>query len=183
MKKLTSGLFAAALVLALPLTASAQDAVTQEQEVCTATVAPIQSGEKVAATATFDSPFGKIVRLEAPAESNLSLYAEKAEMAHEGDAGAEPAAEVDVEAEVEAEAAPMAEEKNPNESKFWLVAANAPAGTYEVTLENDSGESCTTEITVEEKSEAGLETDAEISGEIDTETEDAEAEGESNSDW
>lgn len=190
MKKLTSGFFAAALALALPLTANAQDAVNpeQDQDQCTATVAPIHAGEKVAATATFESPFGKIVKLEAPAESSLGLYTEKdgerTEIAHEGEKDAERA-EMGAEAEVDArvEAAPLAEEKNANESKFWLVAENAPAGTYEVTLENEAGESCTTEITVEEKTETGLETDVDVSGEIDTETEGAEDENESGSDW
>lgn len=184
MKKLTSGLFAAALILALPLTASAQDAVTPEQEQCTATTTAVHAGEKVAATTTFETPFGKIVSLEAPAESNLTLYTEKAEMAHEGDEGAERAemgAEADV--AVGAEAEPMAEEKNPNESKFWLVAENAPVGTYSVTLTNEAGESCTTEITVEEKIETDLETDLDVDGEIDTETEETEDESESGSDW
>ncbi|MFW6089341.1 MAG: hypothetical protein ACODAB_06280 [Gemmatimonadota bacterium] len=143
MSKLTSGLFAAALVLALPLTANAQEAAVpaDEAETCTATIAPIHASEHVAATATFDAPFGNVVAIEAPAESGIVLAEEKqTEMADEG---------------VEREPAPLAEEEeNANVSKFWLDTSDATPGTYLVTLNNELDESCSAEITVEEKSDA-----------------------------
>lgn len=144
MSKLTSGLFAAALVLALPLTANAQEAAvpTDEAETCTATIAPIHASEHVAVTAAFNAPFGNVVGIEAPAESGIVLAEEKqTEMADEA-----------VEGEIEAEAAPLADE-NANVSTFWLDTSTAAPGTYLVTLSNDLDESCTAEITVEEKTE------------------------------
>lgn len=188
MKKLTSGLFAAALALALPMTANAQEAVTPQadQEQCVAQTGPIQTGEKVAATSTFDTPFGKIVELQAPAESNLSLHteveAERTEMGRE-DVGAEGDVEVGAEADVavgaeDAQRDPMLAE---NQSTFWLVADNVEPGTYEVTLQNEAGETCTTEITVEKKAEAGVGADAAIDVEI--EEEDVEETDTEDSDW
>lgn len=140
MKKLTSGLFAAALVLALPLTANAQEAdvPTDVAETCTATIAPIQASENVAVTASFDRPFGKVVAIEAPAVSGLALAEEKqTEMADEA-----------VEGELGAEPAPLGDE-NENVSTFWLNASGAESGTYQITLNNEAGESCTAEITIE----------------------------------
>lgn len=147
MSKLTSGLFAAALVLALPLTASAQEAAvpTDEAETCTATIAPIHASEHVAVTAAFDAPFGSVVAIEAPAESGIVLADEKRT------AMADEAVEGEVEA-VEAEPAPLADE-NENVSIFWLDASETAPGTYLVTLSNELDESCTAEITVEEKSD------------------------------
>ena len=142
--KLTSGLFAAALVLALPLTANAQEVAvpTDEIETCTATIAPIHASEHVAVTAAFDAPFGSVVGIEAPAESGIVLAEEKrTEMADEA-----------IEGEIEAEAAPLADE-NENVSTFWLDTSNATPGTYLITLNNELDESCTAEITVEEKDE------------------------------
>lgn len=144
MSKLTSGLFAAALVLALPLTANAQDVAvpTDEAETCTATIAPIHASEHVTVTAAFDAPFGSVVGIEAPAESGIVLAQEKqTEMADEA-----------VEGEVAAEPAPLADE-NANVSTFWLDTSNAAPGTYLITLNNELDESCTAEITVEEKSD------------------------------
>lgn len=144
MSKLTSGLFAAALVLALPLTANAQEVAvpTDEAETCTATIAPIHASDHVAVTATFDAPFGSVVGIEAPAESGIVLAQEKqTEMADEA-----------VEGEVAAEPAPLADE-NANVSTFSLDASSAAPGTYLITLNNELDESCTAEITVEEKSD------------------------------
>jgi hypothetical protein len=164
MKKLTSGLFAAALAMALPLTANAQEAVVpaDEAETCTATVFPIHAADNVAVTASFDEPFGKVVAIEAPVESGLTLAEEQpTEMADEG---------------LEGEPAPLADE-NENNSTFWLNAAEAAPGTYLVTLKNELGDSCAAEITVEE-SEEWIDTDTEEiedSGEIEeNDTEDDE---------
>lgn len=154
MSKLTSGLFAAALVLALPLTANAQEAAvpTDEAEACTATIAPIHASEHVAVTAAFDAPFGNVVGIEAPAESGIVLAEEKqTEMADEA-----------VEGEIEAEAAPLADE-NENVSTFWLDTSAAAPGTYLITLSNELDESCTAEITVGEKSDEWTESKTEKS--------------------
>lgn len=205
MKKLMSGFFAAALALALPLTANAQEAVTpQDQEECRATVTPIQAGEKVSATATFDSPFGKIAALQAPEGTNIALHTEKDEERTEMAAEERP---LGAEEPVGAEERPMGEEdpagaeERPlgddrpvgverdqltaeNQSEFWLVAKDVPAGTYEVTLENDEGKTCTTEITIEDETvletdiDAGIDADAGIGEEVDEETEDQD-----NTDW
>lgn len=171
MSKLTSGLFAAALVLALPLTANAQDVAVpaDEAETCTATIAPIHSSEHVAVTAAFDAPFGNVVAIEAPAESGIALAEEKrTEMADEA-----------VEGEIEAEPAPLADE-NENVSTFWLNASDAAPGTYLITLSNELDESCTAEITVKEKSDERTESkteksDAEKAEEVEeNDTEDGE---------
>lgn len=145
MKKLTSGIFAAALALALPMNANAQegavqgqDAIEGEQE-CRATVEPITTDEQVLATATFDSPFGEVTKVEAPQRSNLSLHKEK-DGEREGMAA-------EREREYGEQAREMAAE---NQSTFWIDAENAEPGTYQVTLENEAGKSCTAEITVEE---------------------------------
>jgi len=154
MSKLTSSLFAAALVLALPLTANAQDAAVpaDEAETCTATIAPIHASEHVAATATFDAPFGNVVAIEAPAESGIVLVEEKqTEMADEA-----------VEGEIEVEAAPLTEE-NANVSAFLLNTSATTPGTYLVTLNNELDESCSVEITVEEKSDEWTESKTEES--------------------
>lgn len=162
MQKLMSGAAAMAMILVLPLTASAQEAEapeTEADEVCTATIAPIHAGEKVAAKATFAEPFGQIVAIETPAESGLALVAEKkqaegemVEMADEAEAEADAAVELteEIEGEAKAEAAVEAE----NASVFWLNAIDATAGTYEITLKNEAGTSCATEITVEKAVEA-----------------------------
>lgn len=165
MSKLTSGLFAAALVLALPLTANAQEVAvpTDEAETCTATIAPIHASERVAATAEFDAPFGKVVGIEAPAESGIVLAEEKqTEMADEA-----------VEGEIAAEPTPLAD-GNENVSTFWLDASNAAPGTYQITLNNELDESCTAEITVEEKADEWTD-ESEKSDEIEEmDTEDGE---------
>ena len=151
MKKLTSGLFAAALVMALPLTANAQEAAVpaDDVETCTATIAPIHASENVIVTASFDRPFGKVVAIEAPAVSGLVLAPEKqTEMADEA-----------VEGEIEP--APLAEEADENASTFRLNASGTEPGTYLVTLNNEAGDSCTAEITVEEKSDEWTETEDE----------------------
>ena len=167
MKNLTSGLFAAALVMALPLTATAQEAAAPaaEAEICTATIAPIHASESVAVTATFDAPFGKIVGLEAPAESGLVLVLEEkpVEMADE-------AVEGEIEAEVEAE--PLTDE-NANVSTFWLNSSETEPGTYLLTLSNEAGDSCTAEITVESNEKADEWTEDEIDTE-ETDTEETE---------
>lgn len=170
-KKLTSGLFAAALVMALPLTANAQEAAApaDEVEICTATIAPIHASESVAVTATFDAPFGKVVGIEAPAESGLVLVEEKPI------AMADEAVEGDIEAEVEP--VPLTDE-NANVSTFWLNSSETEPGTYLLTLSNEAGESCTAEINVEsneqaEKSDEWNEGDTEIEAEVE-ETEDGE---------
>lgn len=143
MRKLTSGVFAAALALALPMTGNAQEAVQgqdamQGQEECRATIEPIRAGdERVMATATFDSPFGEVTSIEAPERSNLSLHTEK-------DGELEGMA---AEREYGEQAREMAAE---NQSVFWLKAENAEPGTYQVTLENEAGKRCTAELTVEE---------------------------------
>lgn len=158
MSKLTSGLFAAALVLALPLTANAQDVAvpTDEAETCSATIAPIHASDHVAVTATFDAPFGNVVGIEAPAESGIVLAEEKqTEMADEALKG-------EIEGEVEAEPAPLADE-NANVSTFWLDTSDATPGTYLITLNNELDESCTAEITVEEKSDEWAESRTEKS--------------------
>jgi len=164
MKNLTSGLFVAALLMALPLTANAQEAAApaEEAEICTATIAPIHASESVAVTATFDAPFGKVVGIEAPAESGLVLVVEKpVEMADE-------AVEGEIEAEVEA--APLTDE-NANASTFWLNSSETEPGTYLLTLSNEAGESCTAEITIESTEKADEWTEDEVEVE---ETEDGE---------
>lgn len=151
MSKLTSGLFAAALVLALPLTANAQEVAVpaDEAETCTATIAPIHASEHVAVTAAFDAPFGNVVGIEAPAESGIVLAEEKqTEMAVEG--------------EIEAEPAPLADEGE-NVSTLWLNTSATAPGTYLITLNNELDESCTAEITVEEKSDEWTESKTEKS--------------------
>ncbi len=156
MSKLTSGLFAAALVLALPLTANAQEVAvpTDEVEICTATIAPIHASEYVAVTAAFDAPFGNVVGIEAPAESGIVLAEEKqTEMADEA---------VEGEIEIEAEPAPLADE-NLNVSTFFLDTSNTAPGTYLITLNNELDASCTAEITVEEKSDEWTELETEKS--------------------
>lgn len=177
MQKLMSGFVAAALVLLLPLTAGAQEAEAPEAEtpeVCTATIAPIHAGEKVAAKATFAEPFGQIVAIETSAESGLTLVTkteradgEMVEMADEAEAGVEADAAVELVEEDEAEAKAEAAVEAENASKFWLNAKDATAGTYEITLKNEAGDSCTTEITVEPKTaveaEAAVESDADES--------------------
>lgn len=181
MQKLISSLVAAALVLLLPLTAGAQEAETPDAEtpeVCTATIAPIHAGEKVAVTATFAEPFGQIVAIETSAESGLALVTETeraegemVEMADEAEAGVEAEAAVELaEEEAKAEAAVEAE----NATKFWLNAKDATAGTYEITLKNEADESCATEITVEPK--AAVEADATVEAEaaIDEDSEETE---------
>lgn len=152
--KLTSGLFAAALVLALPLTANAQEVAvpTDEVETCTATIAPIHASEHVAVTAAFDAPFGSVVGIEAPAESGIVLAEEKqTEMADEA-----------IEGEIEAEAAPLGEETE-NVSTFWLDTSATEPGTYLITLNNELDASCSAEITVEEKSDEWTESKTEKS--------------------
>ena len=159
MQKLISTFLAAALVLLLPLSAGAQEAEAPEAEtaeVCTATIAPIQAGEKVAAKATFAEPFGQIVAIETSAESGLALVTkekpaegEMVELAAEG------------EGEAKAEAAVEAE----NASVFWLDASEATAGSYEITLKNEAGASCATEITVEATADAKAKTETEGDGE------------------
>lgn len=167
MQKLMSGIAAAGMVLLLPLTAGAQEAEAPEAEtpeVCTATIAPVHAGEKVAAKATFAEPFGQVVAIEASAESGLALAekhaeGEMVEMADEAEAGAEADAAVEMaeEGEAKAEAAIEAE----NASVFWLDATEATAGTHEITLKNEAGASCTAEITVEEAAEAEAKTESE----------------------
>jgi hypothetical protein len=165
MKKLTSGLFAAALILALPLTANAQDAAVPAEEAptCTAIVAPIQASDNVIVTASFDQPFGKVVAIEAPAVSGLALAPEEqTEMADEA-----------VEGELGAEPAPLGAEENA--STFTLNASATEPGTYMITLNNEAGESCSAEITVEEKSDDEWNEEVEIQEEDDIEdTEDGE---------
>jgi len=181
MKKLTSGLFAAALVMALPLTADAQEVAVpaDEVEICTATIAPIHAAEHVTVTATFDAPFGNVVAIEAPAESGLVLVAElPTEMAVEGELEGELEGEVEgeiegeFEGEIEIEPTPLADE-NENVSTFWLNAVAAAPGTYLITLNNEAGASCTADITVEEKSDEWTETEAELE-DNEAETDDTE---------
>lgn len=159
MSKLTSGLFAAALVLALPLTATAQDAAvpTDEAETCTATITPIHASENVAVTAAFDAPFGNVVAIDAPAESGIVLVDEKQTVM------ADEAAEV----EIEADPAPLAEQGE-NVSTFWLNTSATAPGTYLITLSNELDESCSAEITVEEKADEWTEKSDEVE-EMDTE--------------
>lgn len=144
MKKLTSGLFAAALILALPLTASAQDAEVPADEAptCTATIAPINASDNVIVTASFDQPFGKVVAIEAPAVSGIALTQEQqTEMADEP-----------VEGELGAEPAPLGAEDE-NASTFTLNTSATEPGTYLITLNNEAGESCSAEVTVEAKTD------------------------------
>ena len=165
MKKLTSGLFAAALILALPLTASAQDAAVPAEEAptCTATIAPIHTSDNVVVTASFDRPFGKVVAIEAPAVSGLALAPEEqTEMADEADEAAE--------GELGAEPAPLGAEDE-NASTFTLNASATEPGTYLIILSNQAGESCSAEITVEEKLDDEWDTEVEIQEE---DTEDGE---------
>lgn len=166
MQKLMSGIVAAALVLLLPLSAGAQEAEAPEAETpetCTATIAPIHAGEKVAAKATFAEPFGQIVAIETSTESGLALVAEKkaegemVEMADEADADAAVELTEEIEGEAEAEAAVEAE----NASVFWLDATEATAGTYEITLKNEAGASCVAEISVEEATKVETKAEAE----------------------
>lgn len=138
MSKLIRGFAAAALLLALPLSVNAQDqeeGMPQQQEVCEATVAPIHSGGIVVATATFTSPFGDVVAIEAPEESGIALASEedRTEMAAE---------------EQSEELTELANE--PNTSIFWLNSREAAAGTYVVMLKNAEDVSCVAEITVED---------------------------------
>ena len=165
MKKLTSGLFAAALILALPLTANAQDVAVPAEEAptCTATIAPIHASDNVVVTASFDRPFGKVVAIEAPAVSGLALAPEEqtdmADEAVEGELGAEPA--------------PLGAEDE-NASTFSLNASATEPGTYLVILNNEAGETCSAEIIVEENSDDEWNTEVEIQEEDTEDTEDGE---------
>lgn len=161
MRKLTSGVFAAALALALPMSANAQeaaqgqDAMQEDQEECSATIAPIRAGdERVMATATFDAPFGEVTSVEAPQRSNLSLHTER-DGEREGMAA---------EREYGEQAREMAAE---NEAVFWLKAKDAEPGTYQVTLENEAGERCIAELTVEEGDPISRDQDAGVGQEQD----------------
>ena len=138
MQKLMSGFAAVALVFALPMAANAQEAASAEtQDVCTATIAPISASANAAATATFTSPFGDVISIETPEGTGLALVTE------------EPTEMANVEADADAdEAAPMADETE-NVSYFTLNAADVEPGTYEITLKNESGESCAAELTVQ----------------------------------
>lgn len=139
MSKMIRGFAGAALLLALPLSVNAQDQQEEgqppQQEVCEATVAPIHSGGIVVATATFTSPFGDVVALEAPEESGLALASEedRTEMASE---------------EQTEKLSELANE--PNTSIFWLDTREASAGTYVVMLKNAEQVSCVAEVSVED---------------------------------
>lgn len=137
MQKLMSGFAAAALVFALPMAANAQEAAVsvESQDVCTATIAPISASADAAVTATFTSPFGDVISIETPEGTGLVLVTE------------EPAEMANVEVETD-EAAPMTDETE-NVSYFILNAADVDPGTYEITLKNESGESCAAELTVQ----------------------------------
>lgn len=163
MKKLMSGFAAAALVFALPMAANAQEAASAEsQDVCTATIAPIAASSNAAATATFTSPFGDVISIEAPEGTGLTLVTEKrAEMANEAAAD---------------EAAPMVDETE-NVAHFTLNAIDVEPGTYQITLKNESGESCAAELTVK-----GDELKSDELGEADDVKAD-ENEDETDSDW
>lgn len=175
MQKLMSGIIAAVLVLLLPLTAGAQEAEAPQAEtpeVCTATIAPISAGEKIAATATFAEPFGQIVAIETSGESGLALVTEKkqgdgemVEMADEAKAGADAEAAVELTDEIEGEAKAEAAIEAENASVFWLDATEATAGTYEITLKNEAGASCAAEITVEKQTDAAAKMEGEKNGE------------------
>ncbi len=137
MSKLIRGFAGAALLLALPLSVNAQDQQeegTPQQEVCEATVAPVHSGEIVAATATFPSPFGDVIAIEAPEASGLALATDedKTDMASE---------------EQSEELTELA--NDPNTTIFWLDTRESSAGTYAVMLKNAEEVSCVAEITVE----------------------------------
>lgn len=149
MQKLMSGFAAVALVFALPLAANAQEAATPEaetQDVCTATIAPIPAAAHAVATANFTAPFGDVTAIETPEDSGLELAIEKkAEMADEEMADEEEAAEAE----------PMVEETE-NVSTFAVNSAEATPGTYQITLENESGESCSAELTVQGDSDVDM---------------------------
>lgn len=142
MQKLMSAFAAVALVFALPMAANAQEAASAEsQDVCTATIAPISASANAAVTATFTSPFGDVISIETPEGTGLALVTE------------EPTEMANVEADAD-EAAPMADEtadetEDVNVSYFTLNAADVEPGTYEITLKNESGESCAAELTVQ----------------------------------
>lgn len=152
MQKLMSGFVAAALVFVLPLAANAQEAEAgaESQEICTATIAPIPASANAAVTATFASPFGDVISIEAPEGTGLALVTE------------EPAEMANVEPEAD-DAAPMADETE-NVSYFQVNAADVEPGTYEITLKNESGESCAAELTVQgdelQSDESDSETDS-----------------------
>jgi hypothetical protein len=137
MSKMIRGFAAAALLLALPLSVNAQEQQEEgapQQEVCEATVAPIHSGEIVAAAATFASPFGDVVAIEAPEESGLALASEEER--------------TQLAAEQSEKLTELASQ--PNTSIFWVDARGATAGTYVVMLKNAEQVSCVAEITVED---------------------------------
>lgn len=148
MNKLISGTAVAALFLALPLSANAQEAVEVEGDVdvaieaadiCTATIAsPVTAGEQTAVAVRFDSPFGEIVEIDAADESGLKIVDsdEEAELLNVADAVGN------------AELRDAATLDDANVSIFWLDAEDATVGTHEITLLNDNDASCTTEITV-----------------------------------
>lgn len=140
MSKMIRGVAAAALLLALPLALHAQEqqeeGTPQQQEVCEATIAPVHSGEIVAATATFASPFGEIIAIEAPEESGLALAS---------DEDVEQTAMASEETEEPTELA-----NDANTTIFWLNTQDSSAGTYVVMLKNAENVSCVAEITVED---------------------------------
>lgn len=151
MTKLMKGTLPIAFLLALPLTTMAQEREegeqqepqeAVEQEVCTATITPVQTGAVLAVPVTFPAPFGTVVAIEAPEESGILLATdediERVEMAaEEGEEG-------------EAEKAELTNQ--PNQSLIWLDTRNATAGTYVITLSNEGG-SCQAEITVKDPGE------------------------------
>jgi hypothetical protein len=148
MNKLISGSAVAALFLALPLAANAQETVEVEGDVdvaveaadiCTATISsPVTAGEQTAVAVRFDAPFGDIVEIDAADESGLKLVDsdEDAELQNVADAAGN------------AELRDAATLDDANVSIFWLDAEEATVGTHEITLLNDSDVSCTTEITI-----------------------------------
>lgn len=153
MNKLITSSAVAALFLALPLSANAQEAVEVEgdieapvevveaADICTATIAsPVTAGEQTAVAVRFDAPFGDIVEIDAADESGLKLV--------DSDEDAELQNVIDVAGDAELRDAAALDDANV--SIFWLDAEEATVGTHEVTLLNDSDASCTTEITIDD---------------------------------
>lgn len=175
MNKLISGSAVAALFLALPLSAGAQETVEVEGDVeaapvCIATIAtPVAAGsEQTAVAVRFDAPFGEIVKIEASDDSGLELI--------EADEEAELQAVSDAAGNAELRDAATLDDANV--STFWLDAEDATAGTHELVLLNDSDASCTASITITEDTSDAVENDTmdEMEDEIDDSIEEPKAE-------
>ena len=138
MRRVWNGLLAAGLVVAFPASALAQDEAAPADvapEACSVTLSPIHSVGQAHVTATFDHAFGEVTRIKGPDKAGFKLVQvtdpQREEMAAE--AGAE------------------------NVTSFYVDASWAEPGSYELKLENASGETCSGELVIKEPIEDAAE--------------------------